>query len=96
MEIQRVSEAYQVMAYGRKSLKTNASEPEKPAETKKESVELSASSINLQKVKEAVEAAPEIRIPIVEEIIKRIENNDYPISRNAEESIDIMLNKGIL
>ena len=54
------------------------------------------SSVILQKVKEKLQSAPEIRIPLVEKILERIKNNDYPISRHAEEAIDIMLNKGIL
>ena len=96
MEIYRVAETYQAIAYGRSAAKANKIEPEKTPEAEKESVELSPSSLNLQKVKEAVEAAPEIRIPIVEEIMERIKNNDYPISRHTEDAIDKMLKAGIL
>jgi hypothetical protein len=97
MEIQRITEAYQLSAYGRNGPKTKKTEPTNNAADKvKESVELSPSSINLQKVKEAVKALPEIRIPIVEEIMQRIKNNDYPISRHAEDAIDNMIKGSII
>jgi anti-sigma28 factor (negative regulator of flagellin synthesis) len=95
MEIKRISDAYQVASYGRIEPKTKKTGPEKKPESTKESVELSPSSLNLQKVKEAVQKAPEIRIPIVEEIMQRIKNNDYPISLHAEEALDKMIHKGI-
>jgi hypothetical protein len=96
MEIKRIADAYQVAAYGRIEPKTKKAAPEKKPEPAKESVELSPSSVNLQKVKEAAQKAPEIRIPIVEEIMQRIKNNDYPISLHAQEALDKMINKGIL
>ncbi len=96
MEIQRVTDAYQVAAYGRTGPKTKKAAPEEKTDSTKENVELSQSSLNLQKVKEAVQKAPEIRIPIVEEIMQRIKNNDYPVSLRTEEAIDNMLKKGIL
>jgi hypothetical protein len=96
MEIQRVTNAYQAMVYGQSGLKTKKTEPDKAQEKTKESVELSPSSLNLQKVKEEVQKAPEIRIPIVEEIMKRIKNNDYPISQRIAESIDKMMSEGVL
>jgi hypothetical protein len=96
MEIQRVTNAYQAMVYGQTGPKTKKIEPDKAPEKTKESVELSPSSLNLQKVKEEVKKAPEIRIPIVEEIMKRIKNNDYPISQHMDEAIDKMLRAGVL
>jgi len=96
MEIKRVADAYQAMAYEPTAAKSKKSAPAKPAETKKEQVELSEKSQNLQKVKEAVKAAPEIRIPIVEEIMKRIKNNDYPIDTHLDHAIDNMLRQGLL
>jgi hypothetical protein len=95
MEIQRISDAYQVANYGRTGPKIKKAEADKSPERAKESVELSPSSMNLQKVKEEVKKAPEIRIPIVEEILQRIKNNDYPISLRIEEAIDQMIKKGI-
>jgi hypothetical protein len=97
MEIQRIADAYQVAAYGRAAGKAKNAEP--PADAKepvKENVELSSSSINLQKVKEKVQETPDIRIPLVEEIMERIKNNDYPISLRAEEALENMLKKGIV
>jgi len=91
MEIKRVADAYQVMAYDSPAAKIKKHPPAKPAEVKKEQVELSENSPNLQKVKEAVEAAPEIRIPIVEKIMERIKNNDCPINTHLDEAINNLL-----
>ena len=96
MNIQPVSTAYQAQAYESvaKNNKKNANGA--GLVMGQEQVELSESSLNLQKVKEAVNAAPEIRIPIVEEIMKRIKNNDYPIPTHAEKALDNMLRNRIL
>ena len=96
MDVKQVSSAFQVQAY-----ETVAKSGKKTAQTKsqvmgQEQVELSESSLNMQKVKEAVDAAPDVRIPIVEEIQKRIANNDYPIPTHAEKALDVMLKNRIL
>ncbi|MGB7566482.1 MAG: flagellar biosynthesis anti-sigma factor FlgM [Chitinivibrionales bacterium] len=96
MDVKQVSPAFQVQTY-----ETVAKNGKKTAQTKsqvmgQEQVELSESSLNMQKVKEAVDAAPDIRIPIVEEIQKRIANNDYPIPTHAEKALDVMLKNRIL
>jgi Anti-sigma-28 factor, FlgM. len=96
MDVKPVSTAFQAQTYD-----AVAKNGKKPALAKsrimgQEQVELSESSLNLHKVREAVDAAPEIRIPIVEEIQKRIANNDYPIPTHAEKALDIMLKNGIL
>jgi anti-sigma28 factor (negative regulator of flagellin synthesis) len=96
MEIKRVADAYQAMAYEPSTAKIKKSAPAKPAEMKKEQVELSEKSQNLQKVKEAVKAAPEIRIPMVEKIMERIKNNDYPIDTHLDEAINNLLKQRIL
>jgi hypothetical protein len=49
MEIKRVADAYQAMAYEPSTAKIKKSAPAKPAEMKKEQVELSEKSQNLQK-----------------------------------------------
>lgn len=95
MDVKQVLPAFQVQAY-----ETVAKSGKKTAQTKsqvmgQEQVELSESSLNMQKVKEAVDAAPDIRIPIVEEIQKRIANNDYPIPTHAEKALDVMLKNRI-
>jgi anti-sigma28 factor (negative regulator of flagellin synthesis) len=96
MDIKRVSEVYQALAYEPKAAKDKKSAPVKAPEVKKEQVELSDSSKNLQKVKEAVDATPDIRIPIVEKILERIKNNDYPVNTHLDEAIDRMLKNKVL
>jgi anti-sigma28 factor (negative regulator of flagellin synthesis) len=96
MEIKRVADAYQAMAFEPSAVKSKKSAPAKPAEPKQEKVELSEKSQNLQKVKEAINAAPDIRIPMVEKIMERIKNNDYPIDTHLDRAIDNMLNRHIL
>jgi hypothetical protein len=97
MVIQSIANAYQTKAtYDRNVAKTGKIDPAKGKETSTESVELSSSSVILQKVKEKLQSAPEIRIPLVEKIIERIKNNDYPISRHIDDAIDKMLDGRIL
>jgi flagellar biosynthesis anti-sigma factor FlgM len=96
MDIKRVVDVYQPMAYEPSAVKAKKSAPAKPVEMKKEQVELSEKSQNLQKVKEAVKAAPEIRIPIVEKIKERIKNNDYPIDTHLDEAINSLLKQKLL
>jgi hypothetical protein len=97
MEIKRIADAYQVAAYGQSALKAKKVEPpDSTKEAVKENVEISPSSINLQKVKETVQSLPDVRIPIVEKIKERIKNNDYPISLGVENAIEKMLKEGIV
>jgi anti-sigma28 factor (negative regulator of flagellin synthesis) len=94
MDIKAVSSAYQ--AYETAPVNAKKEAKAKSPTAGKERVELSDSSVNLQKVKEAIDKAPEIRIPIVEEIKERIKNNDYPIETSADNALDKMLKYGIL
>jgi len=96
MDVKPVSTAYQAQAY-----EPVAKSGKKPVATKEpakstEQVELSESSKNLQKVKAAVAAAPDIRLPIVEAIKKRIANNDYPIPTHTDKALDNMIRMKIL
>jgi anti-sigma28 factor (negative regulator of flagellin synthesis) len=96
MNIKPVSTAFQAQAYESVAKNVKKAEQTKKQVMGQEQVDLSESSLNLQKVKEAVDAAPEIRIPIVEEIMKRIKNNDYPITTHAEKALDVMIKNHIL
>jgi hypothetical protein len=97
MEIHSIANAFQAKAaYDRSSAQPNKIDPGKAKEAKKESVELSSSSVIMQKVKEKAMSAPEIRIPMVEKIMERIKNNDYPISKHLDSAIERMLSGRIL
>jgi flagellar biosynthesis anti-sigma factor FlgM len=63
---------------------------------KKEAVQISDSSLSMQKVQEKVEEMPEVRIKVVEEIKERIKNNDYPIDQAINDAIEKMVNGRIL
>lgn len=84
------------MAYdpGSKSSKKpdQAKQPEKPAEV----VAFSDTSLNMQKVKDAVYKAPEIRIEIVEKIREKIKSNDYPIDSKMDSILERLVKNKIL
>lgn len=96
MDVKPVSTAYQAQAYEAVIKTGKKTAPAKEPASGKEQVELSESSLNLHKVKEAVNAAPDIRLPIVEAIKKRIANNDYPIPTHTDKALDIMIKFKIL
>jgi anti-sigma28 factor (negative regulator of flagellin synthesis) len=63
MEIQRITDAYQMAVYGPSSTKVKKTEQvSKGQEAARENVELSSSSQTLQKVKEAVLATQDVRL----------------------------------
>jgi anti-sigma28 factor (negative regulator of flagellin synthesis) len=92
MDIQTISSAYGVKAYepSAKSEKKSADSGNKTTSSQ-EIVAFSDTSLTMQKLKEAVKAAPEIRIPIVEKIQEKIKEDNYPIDRNAESALDRMI-----
>ena len=61
-----------------------------------EQVELSQTSLEMQKVRDEIKTKPEVRIPIVEEIRERIKNNDYPIENHFNDALEVMTKNKIL
>ena len=97
MDIQFIPSVYGASGYepGPK----NSKKPDvaaKPIKTSGEVVAFSDASLNMQKVKDAVYKAPEIRIAIVEKIKEKIKNNEYPIDLKAKSTLDILLKNKIL
>ncbi len=96
MEIQHIKSAYGAISYDPSSQKGKKQDQAKPPLNSGEVVAFSETSLNMQKIKEAVYKAPEIRIPIVEEIKKKIENNEYPIDLKAKSALDRLINDQIV
>jgi hypothetical protein len=61
-----------------------------------EKVELSDASVTISRLREKIDAIPEIRIKLVEEIKQKIQQNNYPYTTNLYNAIDKMLESKIL
>lgn len=87
--------------YGAKAFEPSPKNGKKPDSVKsttmsQEIVAFSDTSLTMQKLKDAVAAAPDIRIPIVEEIKEKIKNNNYPIDRNSDTILERMIKNRII
>jgi anti-sigma28 factor (negative regulator of flagellin synthesis) len=96
MDIRPITTAYGAAAYDPGSKGGKKPEQAKPPVKTTEVVAFSDTSLNMQKVKEAVYKAPEIRIPIVEKIREKIKNNDYPIDSKIESILDRLRKSNII
>jgi len=86
-----VSNVYSRTEKGRNGVGT-----EKPAAPKKsEQVEISSASRDMRTVRNAIDSLPEVRIPIVTEIKRLIDQNDYPYETNLDGLADKMLSSGV-
>jgi anti-sigma28 factor (negative regulator of flagellin synthesis) len=95
MNIQSVTAAYGAQAFSpAKGAKKAA--PEKVAAAPNEQVELSDTSLNLQKIRDAVDAEPDVRIKLVEEIRTKIRYNGYPLESNLYKAVEKMLDNRIV
>jgi anti-sigma28 factor (negative regulator of flagellin synthesis) len=90
--IQNISAAYGVQAY-EPSLKADGKKPSPPktSAVKHEQVELSDASISLNKLKEVVNAIPDVRIQKVEEIKQKIKYNGYPIETAMYKAVEKLI-----
>jgi anti-sigma28 factor (negative regulator of flagellin synthesis) len=96
MDIRSISRAYEPPAYEPAPKSDKKNENAKTLGVSKESVELSAASVNLQKIKEAVEKAPDIRIPMVEKIREKIKTNHYPVDLTLDTVLERLQKNRIL
>ncbi len=79
-------------AYGAKPLESvvksdKKAAPEQTAAAQSEQVEFSDASISMQKVKEVIDAMPDVRIKLVEEIRTKIKYNGYPLESNLYKAM---------
>jgi flagellar biosynthesis anti-sigma factor FlgM len=96
MNIKSVTSAYGAMAYESVAKKTKKPENSKPSNANTEVVAISDESLNLKKMKDAANNAPEIRLALVEAIREKIRNNSYPIDTNAAMALESLLKNKIL
>ena len=66
------------------------------SETSREKVEISDTSSDMAVVRKAVDALPDVRLPIVNDINARIAISDYPIANNMNEALKQMLMSKVL
>jgi hypothetical protein len=98
INIQNVSTS----AYGAQSfqptIKANGKTdlPPQPIIAKSEKVELSEASMTISRLREKIDAIPEVRIKMVEEIKQKIKENNYPYTTNLYKAMDKMLENQIL
>lgn len=90
-------------AYGARPIETavkNNSKKEAPAKAAAtvphEQVELSDDAKSFQKVMEAVDATPEVRIPMVEEIRQKIKLNGYPFETKLYKALEKMIDTKVV
>jgi hypothetical protein len=88
-------------AYGAKFESTAKSSkkqaPEKAAATvPREQVELSETSQTMQKIRDAINATPDVRIPLVEEIQQKIKYNGYPIETKMYKALEKMFDTKLI
>jgi flagellar biosynthesis anti-sigma factor FlgM len=94
INIQQISSAaYGVQSYKPAVTKSAGKEPTppKPSAAPSEQVELSDAAVNLKKLRDIVDATPEVRIAVVEEIKQKIKFNGYPIESNAYKAIEKLI-----
>ena len=84
------------MAYDPSSKNGKKPDQAKTVVKSAEVVAFSDTSLNMQKVKEAVYKAPDIRIAIVEKIKEKIKNDDYPIDSKMDTVLERMRKEKII
>lgn len=95
MNIYGVTASYRSKCYER-TRSEKASVSKKETDVKKEKVEISHKSEELQFLKGLIGEFPEVRLEVVEEIQARIKNNDYPIENSLDEALKKIIQSNIL
>jgi anti-sigma28 factor (negative regulator of flagellin synthesis) len=97
MDIKRIASAYGAQAYESTAKNSKKQAPDKSAATvPKEQVEFSETSQSMSKLIDAVNAEPDIRIPMVEEIRQKIKLNGYPIETKIYKALEKMMAENIV
>lgn len=96
MAIETLSVANAAHLYGVNSKRTRHQETKKSAfAPREERVEISTEAKNEDRVFQAVEESPDVRIELVAELQAKIKSNDYPIENNLDEAIRKMIQNDI-
>ena len=96
MDIRSIRPLYGAQVYAAAAKPGKKPTSDTPSAAKQEQVEISDASINMQKMRDAVGAAPDIRIELVEQIKAKIKFNAYPIETNLYKAVEIMVGNDIL
>ncbi len=96
MQIKSVSAAYGAKPFEPIAKSGKKAAPEKSAAVQSEQVEFSDTSLNLQRITEVVNATPEVRIEMVEEIKTKIKHNGYPLESNLYKAVEKLLNDKVI
>lgn len=96
MEIRKIAAAYGAKPLEPVAKSDKKAAPEKTAAAQNEQVELSETSISMQKLKEIIDATPEVRIKVVEEIRTKIKYNGYPLESNFYKAMQNMVSNKVI
>ena len=94
INIQQISSAaYGVQSYKPAAVKNAGKDPtpQKAPAAPSEQVELSDASVNLNKLRDIVDATPDIRLQVVEEIKQKIKYNGYPIESSLYKAVEKLI-----
>ena len=87
--LQKVStSAYGAQSFQPATKGSGKKDPPPPLLATGEKVELSDASITINRLREEIDALPEVRIKLVEEIKQKIKQNDYPYTNNLHKAVD--------
>lgn len=96
MDIRSVASAYGAKPVNSVVKSEKKAAPEKSAVAQSEHLELSETSMSMQKLKETIDASPDIRLKAVEEIKLKIKYNGYPIESNFYKAMEKMVSNKVL
>ena len=87
MNIQSVAAAYGAQYFQPVAKSNKTAAPVQTAAVSNEQVEISDKSSDYQTVREAVNALPDIRIPLVENLKNKIKMDGYPFETNIYKAL---------
>lgn len=101
MDIKPVVSAYGAIPFESTVKNGKKAAPEKTAAAHSEQVEISAApasvqKISTQKLNEIIEATPDVRLKVVEEIRKKIKFNGYPLESNIYKAMENLVSNRII
>lgn len=96
MNIQSVTAAYGAKTFEPAAKNGKKAAPEKSAAVQSEQVEFSDASMDLQKLHEAVDASPDVRLSLVEEIKIKIKYNGYPLESSLYKALEKMFDDKLI
>ena len=97
MDIRPIAAAYGAKPFESVAKSDKKAAPEKTAAApQSEQVEISDASFNMQKLKEIIDATPQVRIKVVEDIKTKIKYNGYPIESNIYKAIENLVTDHII